>query len=263
MAPNSGAAIGTKTRIRWTQDLHEKFVESVNLLGGADKATPKAILKLMDSEGLTIFHVKSHLQKYRIVKYIPEYQEGKFEKRSCSEELSQLDIETGVQIKEALQVQLDVQRHLHEQLEQEPSARSSLASEFTGSPFTKTRIKWTADLHDKFVECVNHLGGPMKATPKQILKLMRTPELTIYQVKSHLQKYRTQKHVQNSIQGTSLKDQEIHLEGSGITEFIKLQDKVGQHLQEQLEIQRELYLLVEEQNKKLHEMITYQKRKNS
>ncbi|XP_013609554.1 PREDICTED: uncharacterized protein LOC106316228 isoform X2 [Brassica oleracea var. oleracea] len=100
VAPNSGAVIGTKTRIRWTQDLHEKFVACVNLLGGADKATPKAILKLMDSEGLTIFHVKSHLQKYRIVKYIPESQEG-----------------SGVQIKEALQVQLDVQRDLHEQLE--------------------------------------------------------------------------------------------------------------------------------------------------
>lgn len=62
MASNSGAVIGNKTRIRWTQDLHDKFVECVNLLGGADKATPKAILKLMDFEGLTIFHVKSHLQ---------------------------------------------------------------------------------------------------------------------------------------------------------------------------------------------------------
>ncbi|CAN6847014.1 hypothetical protein Bca4012_047507 [Brassica carinata] len=116
MAPNCGT-VGNKTRIRWTQDLHEKFVECVNRLGGADKATPKAILKLMDSEGLTIFHVKSHLQKYRIAKYIPDYQEGKFEKGSCSKELSQLDTKTGVQIKEALQLQLDVQRHLHEQLE--------------------------------------------------------------------------------------------------------------------------------------------------
>ncbi|KAH0907786.1 hypothetical protein HID58_039613 [Brassica napus] len=115
MASNSGAVIGNKTRIRWTQDLHDKFVECVNLLGGADKATPKAILKLMDSEGLTIFHVKSHLQKYRIAKYIPDSQEGKFEKINCSKEL--LDTKTGAHIKEALQLQLDVQRHLHEQLE--------------------------------------------------------------------------------------------------------------------------------------------------
>ncbi|KAF8115533.1 hypothetical protein N665_0025s0003 [Sinapis alba] len=115
MASNSGAVVGNKTRIRWTQDLHDKFVECVNLLGGADKATPKAILKLMDSEGLTIFHVKSHLQKYRIAKYIPDSQEGKFEKRYCSKEM--LDTKTGVHIKEALQLQLDVQRHLHEQLE--------------------------------------------------------------------------------------------------------------------------------------------------
>ncbi|KAJ0235270.1 Myb family transcription factor PHL5 [Hirschfeldia incana] len=117
MVRNCGTVIGNKTRIRWTQDLHDKFLECVNRLGGADKATPKAILKLMDSEGLTIFHVKSHLQKYRIAKYIPDPREGKFEKRSCSKELSQLDTKAGVQIKEALQLQLDVQRHLHEQLE--------------------------------------------------------------------------------------------------------------------------------------------------
>ncbi|KAJ4908730.1 myb-like HTH transcriptional regulator family protein [Raphanus sativus] len=117
MIRNYGTVTGSKTRIRWTQDLHDKFLECVDRLGGADKATPKAILKLMDSEGLTIFHVKSHLQKYRIAKYIPDPREGKFEKRSCSKELSQLDTKTGVQIKEALQLQLDVQRHLHEQLE--------------------------------------------------------------------------------------------------------------------------------------------------
>uniref|UniRef100_A0A7N0UTT7 HTH myb-type domain-containing protein n=1 Tax=Kalanchoe fedtschenkoi TaxID=63787 RepID=A0A7N0UTT7_KALFE len=71
-----GSTLSSKMRIRWTQDLHDKFVECVNRLGGSDKATPKAILKLMDSDGLTIFHVKSHLQKYRTAKYLPESTEG-------------------------------------------------------------------------------------------------------------------------------------------------------------------------------------------
>ncbi|XP_041028497.1 myb family transcription factor PHL5-like isoform X2 [Juglans microcarpa x Juglans regia] len=113
---SAGAVISNKARIRWTQDLHEKFVECVNRLGGAEKATPKAILKLMNSDGLTIFHVKSHLQ-YRIAKYIPDSTEGKLEKRNSMSNVPLLDVKTGLQIKEALQVQLDVQRRLHEQLE--------------------------------------------------------------------------------------------------------------------------------------------------
>nr|GMD44640.1 myb family transcription factor PHL5-like [Ipomoea batatas] len=118
--PNSASPAGSmssKTRIRWTQDLHDRFVESVDRLGGAEKATPKAILKLMDSEGLTIFHVKSHLQKYRNAKYRPESPEGKSEKRSTLNNASEIDSKTGTQIKEALQMQLEVQRRLHEQLE--------------------------------------------------------------------------------------------------------------------------------------------------
>ncbi|KDP24610.1 hypothetical protein JCGZ_25526 [Jatropha curcas] len=113
----TGAVLSSKTRIRWTQDLHEKFVECVNRLGGAEKATPKAILKLMDTDGLTIFHVKSHLQKYRIAKYLPDPSEGKAEKRTSINEVPQIDARTGLQITEALQLQLDVQRRLHEQLE--------------------------------------------------------------------------------------------------------------------------------------------------
>ncbi|XP_065858930.1 myb family transcription factor PHL5-like isoform X4 [Euphorbia lathyris] len=78
-SPRSVNPVFTKTRIRWTQNLHERFVDCVNRLGGAEKATPKAILKLMGSEGLTIFHVKSHLQKYRIAKYMPDHSQGRFE----------------------------------------------------------------------------------------------------------------------------------------------------------------------------------------
>ncbi|RLM73508.1 uncharacterized protein C2845_PM15G24540 [Panicum miliaceum] len=115
-APGHGAP--SKTRIRWTQDLHERFVDCVNQLGGADKATPKGILKLMNSGGLTIYHIKSHLQKYRIAKYMPaSTSEGKQEKRAAGNDVQNLDPSTGMQITEALCVQLDVQRRLHEQLE--------------------------------------------------------------------------------------------------------------------------------------------------
>ncbi|KAI7736738.1 hypothetical protein M8C21_009854, partial [Ambrosia artemisiifolia] len=114
---NHGSVVPSKTRIRWTQDLHDRFVECVNCLGGAEKATPKAILRLMDSEGLTILHVKSHLQKYRIAKYIPESAKGNSEKKTEMDTISQIETITGMQFKDALQMQLAVQRQLHDQLE--------------------------------------------------------------------------------------------------------------------------------------------------
>lgn len=52
-------------RMRWTPGLHEVFLKAVHHLGGRDKATPKAVQQLMDIPGLTLLHVKSHLQKFR------------------------------------------------------------------------------------------------------------------------------------------------------------------------------------------------------
>lgn len=109
-----------KQRLRWTPELHKCFVEAVNELGSAEKATPKCVLKLMNVPGLQLSHVKSHLQKYRITKDVPAAQKDELErKRSSSsmETITMLDGSTALQMTEALRLQMEMQKQLHEQLE--------------------------------------------------------------------------------------------------------------------------------------------------
>ncbi|KAF1866553.1 hypothetical protein Lal_00017936 [Lupinus albus] len=67
---DSGLVLTTdpKPRLRWTVELHERFVDAVTQLGGPDKATPKTIMRVMGVKGLTLYHLKSHLQKFRLGK---------------------------------------------------------------------------------------------------------------------------------------------------------------------------------------------------
>ncbi|XP_043690476.1 myb-related protein 2-like isoform X1 [Telopea speciosissima] len=123
-----------KPRLKWTPELHERFIEAVNQLGGADKATPKTVMKLMGIPGLTLYHLKSHLQKYRLSKNLHGQTNIGTSKISCmaavaGERISgatgalisntNLSSQTskGLQISEAIQMQIEVQRRLHEQLE--------------------------------------------------------------------------------------------------------------------------------------------------
>ncbi|XP_042440081.1 protein PHR1-LIKE 2-like isoform X2 [Zingiber officinale] len=91
------------------------------------EATPKAIMRTMGVKGLTLFHLKSHLQKYRLGK-----QSGK-ELTEQSKDVSYLsenpsssalsprvptpDVNEGQEVKEALRAQMEVQRRLFEQVE--------------------------------------------------------------------------------------------------------------------------------------------------
>ncbi|KAG6385199.1 hypothetical protein SASPL_154027 [Salvia splendens] len=55
-------------RLRWSPELHDRFVEAVENLGGKYQATPKRIMQMMAVKGLKISHVKSHLQMHRSMK---------------------------------------------------------------------------------------------------------------------------------------------------------------------------------------------------
>ncbi|XP_021749033.1 protein PHR1-LIKE 2-like isoform X3 [Chenopodium quinoa] len=121
-----------KPRLRWTADLHERFVDAVTQLGGPNKATPKAIMRTMGVKGLTLFHLKSHLQKYRLGKQSGKdmieapkdgisasYHLESPRTSNSSSSLPTSDMDEGYKVKEALRTQMEVQTKLHLQVEAE------------------------------------------------------------------------------------------------------------------------------------------------
>ncbi|XP_041003127.1 myb family transcription factor IPN2-like isoform X1 [Juglans microcarpa x Juglans regia] len=117
-----------KPRLRWTAELHERFVDAVAQLGGPDKATPKTIMKVMGVKGLTLYHLKSHLQKFRLGKQphkdfndqaVGDASALEFQRDAAatSRTIMGLRLNKNINQTEALKTQMEVRRRLNEQLE--------------------------------------------------------------------------------------------------------------------------------------------------
>ncbi|XP_010537820.1 PREDICTED: myb family transcription factor APL-like isoform X2 [Tarenaya hassleriana] len=120
---DSGLVLTTdpKPRLRWTVELHERFVDAVTQLGGPDKATPKTIMRVMGVKGLTLYHLKSHLQKFRLGKQPhKEYNDhsAKDGPRASALDLHRNTASSSGMMRHSMnEMQMEVQRRLHEQLE--------------------------------------------------------------------------------------------------------------------------------------------------
>uniref|UniRef100_A0A453T3X6 Response regulatory domain-containing protein n=2 Tax=Aegilops tauschii subsp. strangulata TaxID=200361 RepID=A0A453T3X6_AEGTS len=57
------------TRVKWTIELHNKFLEAINQIG-LDKAAPNKILELMNVDCLTRHNIASHLQVYFLSSFL-------------------------------------------------------------------------------------------------------------------------------------------------------------------------------------------------
>lgn len=130
MGLSRGSHGSGKERLRWTQELHDRFVAAVEQLGGADRATPKGILKAMDYDRLTIYHIKSHLQKYRMSTLISEKPPKKFERPSISEIFPNFSATCGAQLKEVIrQAQMNYQALLSDQDEVQKNLRLKIEAQ--------------------------------------------------------------------------------------------------------------------------------------
>ncbi|EES13891.1 hypothetical protein BDA96_07G147100 [Sorghum bicolor] len=135
-----GHGEAARARLRWTRQLHDRFVLAVAQLGGADKATPKSVLRAMAVPGLTLYHLKSHLQKYRlavsrgVASPLGDNGDGTIERSSSSESQPDEYDDDGTiaelhgdssrtmarmqrEVQRKLQEQIEVQRHLQLRIE--------------------------------------------------------------------------------------------------------------------------------------------------
>ncbi|XP_064990233.1 myb family transcription factor PHL11-like isoform X2 [Musa acuminata AAA Group] len=160
-----------KPRLRWTPDLHDRFVDAVTKLGGPDKATPKSVLSLMGMKGLTLYHLKSHLQKYRLGKQTRRETDQEAKKKgsnsrkincssTTSSDVSRTDGAGEMPLGEALCYQIEVQRKLQEQLEKKLQTRIEAQGKYLQAILEKAQKSLCFDN--------NRSSGSLEATRAQL-----------------------------------------------------------------------------------------------
>ncbi|KAJ6342104.1 hypothetical protein OIU77_023267 [Salix suchowensis] len=166
-----------KPRLRWTSDLHDRFVDAVTKLGGPDKATPKSVLRLMGLKGLTLYHLKSHLQKYRLghqarrQNISEQSRESRgasyvnFSHGSSATSTSSpgMDIEQGeIPVSEALNCQIEVQKTLRElEVQKKLQMRIEAQGKYMQSILEKAQKSLSRSLNDDG-------NGDLEATRAQL-----------------------------------------------------------------------------------------------
>ncbi|MBA0711307.1 hypothetical protein Golax_010504 [Gossypium laxum] len=108
-----------KPRLKWTPELHQRFVEAVNQLGGPDKATPKNLMRVIGISGLTLLG-KSQQTEICLSDNLDDYREIQSGNKDLSSDTSDGThklMNESSKIAQALQMQMEVQRKLHEQIE--------------------------------------------------------------------------------------------------------------------------------------------------
>ncbi|KAK4491866.1 hypothetical protein RD792_002645 [Penstemon davidsonii] len=159
-----------KPRLRWTVELHERFVDAVAQLGGPDKATPKTIMRVMGVKGLTLYHLKSHLQKFRLGKQ-PHKEFSDHSMKDCdiitgsSLQVLQRNANASSSGRNMNEMQMEVNRRLHEQLEVQRHLQVRI----------EAQGKYMQSILEK--ACQRVLGGPeMKDFPSSNLNIYGVPD---------------------------------------------------------------------------------------
>nr|CAB3453079.1 unnamed protein product [Digitaria exilis] len=174
MGPSNGANnnnnLAARQRLRWTNELHERFVEAVTQLGGPDRATPKGVLRIMGVPGLTIYHVKSHLQKYRLAKYIPDASAdgNKADNKDAGDLLAGLEgssYEHATLVQRQLQLRIEAQGKYLQKIIEEQQRLTGVKSE---TPAAGTSVTVSSDQFPDSERTEPSTPAPTSESPTQV-----------------------------------------------------------------------------------------------